>query len=301
MTPSVTVERISSRPLLVAGLLPRLGGSARLHVEVQLTLHGVDVQAVARVDLPAENEPRELVLHQSLDCTPKRTRAELAVVALAREQLDRVVAELDLDLLRPQPPCQPVEQQSGDLVDLLLGQGAEDDDLVDAVDELRAEAPAQDLHQIGLQVVERLLAARVLLDPVGAEVRGHDHDGVLEVDRAALGVGQPAVVEDLEQDVEDVRMRFLDLVEEEHRVRPPPDLLGQLACLVVADVSRRSADETRDGVPLLELAHVEANHQVLGAEQDLCERTRELRLADARRPEEEEAADRPVRVAEPGA
>ena len=54
-------------------------------------------------------------------------------------------------------------------------------------------------------------------------------------------------------------------------------------------------------MPLLELAHVEADHQVLVAEQRLGERPRELGLADAGRAEEEEAADRPVRVAEPGA
>ena len=38
-----------------------------------------------------------------------------------------------------------------------------------------------------------------------AEVRGHDDNGVLEVDRAALGIGHAAVVEDLKQDVEDIR------------------------------------------------------------------------------------------------
>jgi hypothetical protein len=46
-----------------------------------------------------------------------------------------------------------------------------------------------------------------------ADVAGHDDDGVLEVDRAALAVGQAAVVEQLEQHVEDVRVRLLDLVE----------------------------------------------------------------------------------------
>src|SRR5919106_836991 len=50
---------------------------------------------------------------------------------------------------------------------------------------------------------------------------------------------------------------------------------------------------------LLELAHVEADHQVLVPEESLRERARQLRLPDARWPEEEEAADRPVRVAEP--
>jgi len=52
-------------------------------------------------------------------------------------------------------------------------------------------------------------------------------------------------------------------------------------------------------VPLLELAHVEADHQVLAPEEDLGERAGELGLADARRSEEQEAPDRPVRVAEP--
>ena len=41
---------------------------------------------------------------------------------------------------------------------------------------------------------------------------------VLEVDRAALPVGHAAVVEHLQQHVEHVRMRLLDLVEQDHRV-----------------------------------------------------------------------------------
>ena len=54
-------------------------------------------------------------------------------------------------------------------------------------------------------------------------------------------------------------------------------------------------------MPLLELAHVEPDHPVLVAEQRLGQRAGQLRLADAGRAEEQEAADRPVRVAEPGA
>ena len=54
-------------------------------------------------------------------------------------------------------------------------------------------------------------------------------------------------------------------------------------------------------MPLLELAHVEADHHVLVAEERLGERPRELRLADAGRAEEQEAPVGPVRVGEPGA
>ena len=89
------------------------------------------------------------------------------------------------------------------------------------------------------------------------DVRGHDDDGVLEVDRAALAVGEPAVVEDLEQDVEDVVVRLLDLVEEDDAVGPAAHGLGELAALVVADVAGRRADQPRDGVLLHVLGHVE--------------------------------------------
>ena len=77
--------------------------------------------------------------------------------------------------------------------------------------------------------------------------------------------------------------------------------LGQLSCFLVADVAGRRADEPADRVPLLELAHVEADHHVLAAEQRLGERPGELRLADAGRAEEEEAAVGGAGIGEPGA
>jgi hypothetical protein len=110
-------------------------------------------------------------------------------------------------------------------------------DLVDAVDELGPEGLAEEVHQLVSQLLEIAAGAGVLLNAVGADVRGHDHDRVLEVDRPPLGVGQAAVVEDLEQHVEDIRMRLLDLVKEQHGVGPPPNGLGELARLLITDVA----------------------------------------------------------------
>ena len=78
----------------------------------------------------------------------------------------------------------------------------EHDDLVDPVEELGLEVVAHRGHHL-------LLAA------AGTEVRRHDHDGVREVDRAALAVGEAAVVHELQQDVEHVGVRLLDLVEQD--------------------------------------------------------------------------------------
>jgi hypothetical protein len=91
------------------------------------------------------------------------------------------------------------QQQVGDLAQLLGGELAEDDDLVDAVEELGAEVlaqRAQDHARAGPPRPRRRRRAEADTgaapgDRLGAEVAGHHDHGVLEVDRAALRVGQP--------------------------------------------------------------------------------------------------------------
>ena len=106
------------------------------------------------------------------------------------------------------------------------------------------------------------------------------------------------MVHHLQQQVEQVRVRLLDLVEQQHRVRGLVDGVGEQAALIEPDVAGRRADEARHRVPLHVLRHVEA--QELHA-QRLGQLLGELRLADARRPGEEEGADGPLRQAEPRA
>ena len=100
-----------------------------------------------------------------------------------------------------------------------------------------------------------MLAARHI---AGAGVGRHDQDDVAEVGLAAVVVGQRRVVHHLEQDVEQVRVRLLDLVEHQHGVRRLADRVGQQAALVEADVAGRRADQPRHGVLLHVLGHVEA-------------------------------------------
>ena len=146
----------------------------------------------------------------------------------------------------------------------MAGQRLELDDVVEPVHELRLEL-------------------RLDAGASAGNVRGHDQDGVLEADRAALAIGQAAVVHHLQQRVEHVGVGLLDLVEQDDGVRAPPHRLGQLAALVVADVAGRRADEPRDGVLLHVLGHVDPDHRVLGVEHELGQRTGQLGLADAGR------------------
>ncbi|OQC68791.1 MAG: hypothetical protein BWX47_01637 [candidate division Hyd24-12 bacterium ADurb.Bin004] len=95
-------------------------------------------------------------------------------------------------------------------------------------------------------------------------------------------------------------MSLLDLVQKNHGVGPAPHRLGEMASLVVSDVSRGRADHPGDGVLLHELAHVEPYHRGLRIEEELGQRPGQLGLAHSRRAHEDEAAKRPVRVLDAG-
>ena len=79
-------------------------------------------------------------------------------------------------------------------------------------------------------------------DELAANVRRHDQHRVAEIHGAALAVGQPSLIKNLQQHIEDIRVRLLDLVEEHHAVGPAPHRLGELTALLVADVARGGAE-----------------------------------------------------------
>ena len=81
-----------------------------------------------------------------------------------------------------------------------------------------------------------------------ASVAGHDDDSVAEIDFLAVGIGQAAIIHDLQQDVIHVRMRFFDFVEQQHAVGVFVHGVGQQAALVEADIARRGANEAGHGM-----------------------------------------------------
>ncbi len=164
----------------------------------------------------------------------------------------------------------------------VLVERAEHDDLVEAIDELGPEMRLHDAHHRRLHLRVLLLAVAIhLLYELRAEVRRHHDHRVAEIDGAALAVGQSAIVEHLQQDVEHVVMRLLDFVEQDHTVRTPPDRFGQVTAFLVADIARRRADQAADRVLFHELAHVDAHHRIGRVEQEFGERLAQLGLADA--------------------
>lgn len=140
-----------------------------------------------------------------------------------------------------------------------------------------------------------------LHDLARADVAGEDDQGVAEVDLAALGVIEHALVEDLEEQLEYVRVGLLDLVKEHHAIRIAAYRLGEHATFAVAHVARRRALEAGDAVGLLVFAHVDGDQLALAAIKDVRQGQRGLGLADPRRADEKEDPLRLVGVFEVGA
>jgi len=139
-------------------------------------------------------------------------------------------------------------------------------DVVHAVEELGPEMVAQHTQHLF-----RLFFMGILrtVEYLAAQIGGHDHDGVLEVDRAPLAVGDSPVIQELQQNIEHLGMSLLDLVEENHAVRAAAHGFGELAAFFVPDVAGRGANKTRHGVLLHILGHVDAHHGVFVVKQQL--------------------------------
>src|SRR5579885_650743 len=288
------------RRLPAAGIIANDPAASGSLVEEDLASACRGADPVPGGELALEDPLRQRILDLLLDGALQRPGSIDRVEARLAEQIPRRIIEHQIHVPLLQALPQIHELDVHDRADLLRAERMEDDDVVDAVDELRPEALLHDLHHGALHARVILLAG-VLLDHLRAEVGSHDDDRVAEVHGTALAVRQPPIIQHLQQHVEDVRMRLLHFIEENHRIRAAPYRLGEISALLVAHIARRRPDEARHGVLLHELRHVDAHQRILGVEQELGERLAELGLADAGGSQKEKRAIGAARVGEPGA
>ena len=216
---------------------------------------------------------------------------------------------------------QILHDQVNDAADVLLCQRTEHDDLIQPVQELRTEVLMQDrIHCVsagfrdfncfllrafpaccrsaGLQTCRStflgsaISALLLLLDIrknlLRAQVGGQNDDGILEVYRSALRIRDPAVIQNLQQDVEHIGMCLFHLIKQNNRIRLSADSLGQLTALLVTDIAGCRADQTRNAVLLHVLGHIDPDHILLIVKQGSCKCLGKLCFADTGRSEEQE-------------
>src|SRR5580698_1807489 len=136
------------------------------------------------------------------------------------------------------------QAQLDDLDQLFFPQRPENDNVVHAIQELGLEMPVQRIDHMLRSLFEILFGPQAFgLQKRRSEIRCHNDHSVAEIDGAALPIGKTTIVHYLQEHVEYIGMRLLDLVEKNDRVGMPSHLLGQLPTLLISYVSRRCADE----------------------------------------------------------
>jgi hypothetical protein len=186
------------------------------------------------------------------------TRLSGRIVTLLGKPVARRGFEHDGDLAVLEQLRQPRHLDIDDLRHVAALEPVEQDDLVDAVEEFRAEVRPHHRHDLITHRVG-VLPLRLVGQILGAEIRGHHDERVAEVDGVTLSVGEAAVVEHLQQHVEHVGVGLFDLVEQHHLVGPPSHRLGERAAFLVADIAGRRADQAGDRMLLHVFRHVDAD------------------------------------------
>src|SRR5690625_74732 len=171
-------------------------------------------------------------------------RAKHRIEPGASQLPDGLLAHVEGNALLVEAALESRQLNAGDLLHLLLTKALEDDHVIDPVEELGPELLLELRENGAADLLVAAPGAAHLEDLRGADVAGHDHDRVAEAYRAPLRIGQAAVVQELQEDVEHVRVGLLDLVQQDHAVGAAPYRLGELAALLVSHVSRGCTDET---------------------------------------------------------
>src|SRR5437762_12791991 len=130
-----------------------------------------------------------------------------------------------------------------------MGQRAEQYSFVDAVSEFRREAALEFPRDLPLDLLDadarrqETKRAGELSETLRADVRRHDDDRIAQVDALAASVGQPSLIERLQEQIEQVRTRLLHFVKQHNRVRIVFELVRQNPAALAADDAARHADQ----------------------------------------------------------
>src|SRR6478672_7573696 len=200
-----------------------------------------------------------------VDHALQESRAERQAVAILNELVQSFGGHGQLAAAAVHRRLQLLDLLDCNLPHFVPGERAEDHDVVDAVAELGREAPLELAVDLPLHLLDANLLGqeperiRELPEALGPDIRGHDDYRVTEVDALAAAISDPALIERLEEEIEQRRAGFLDLVEQHDTVRVVLQAVREHAAAIRANDAARHSDEFVDADrAVLVLGHVQA-------------------------------------------
>ena len=253
--------------------------------------------------LPCQQPLGQRILHQRADRPAQRPRSVGALFGILHNPLDQGILEYYLNFLLLQTGGNGIQQLSGDLPQLPLLQRLEQHRFIQTPQKFRSEMLPQFGQHRFLCVGAGITKAHCpgMQQMLRPQVGGQDHHRIAEDAQPPLAVGQPAVLHDLQEQIEQVGMGFLDLVEHHHTHGMLFDRLGQHAALLAAHITGRRAEQPGNAVRFAVFAHVQLDDILFAAEERFAQRIAQLGLAHAAGAEEQKAADGAPGVTQAGA
>ena len=231
-----------------------------------------------------------------LDHAGQWTSAEMLIIALFNQPFTGSVIQLDRNIAIFKLHFKLHDKFVDNFRDHRWLQPGERNDRVQPVAEFRCKHPLD-----GFFIVAFPLAApdadRLLRHIGSAGIGCHNQDDIAEIDILAVVIRQASVVHHLQQNVEQVRMRLFDFIQQQNGMAMLIDGVGQQTALIETDIAGRRTDKPRYRMAFHIFRHVEADQLDPHRHSEL---TGDLRLADTGGAGEQIAADRFLRLAQSG-
>lgn len=241
----------------------------------------------------------EGVFDQCLDIFSDETGSVLRGKALFSEERNDFFGEGQEHALFFQSFFERVQFESGDGFEGALIKRLKNQSLSDSGEKFRTKGFFE-ISQYGMADVFEsscdVSHTEVFFEPDGGgfsegcrtDIRSDKDESVFEAYLSTFSVSQHAFIQDLEEDVENIRMGFLDFVEENDGRRVSPDAFGESTAIAVADVAGRRTDHLCDTVFFHEFAHIDTYETLFVAEIFSGEYFGKMCLPDTGRAEQEE-------------
>ena len=222
-------------------------------------------------------------------------RAIHRIVPRFREPFARRFIQRERDFAIFQKPPEAAQLDIHNRSHIPACQAPEQHNLIQPVQKFRAEAFAHGTHHRRARCFD-IGALRQFRDGMGTQIAGQHNDGVAEINRPPLAIRQPSIIQHLQQHIEDIIMCLFNLIEQDHLIWPPPHGFRQRTAFFIANIARRCADQPRYRVLFHIFRHINARHGAIIIEQKSRQRFHQFRLANTSWAQEQEAADRAIRV-----
>ena len=80
------------------------------------------------------------------------------------------------------------------------------------------------------------------MDFLRPEVTGHQNNRIPKADDPTLPIRQATIIQDLKENVPDIRMRFLNLIQEDYPIGTLANRFGQLTTIFMTNIAGWSTD-----------------------------------------------------------